>query len=145
MAFTPPIKIDVESIRQAIEVAVQPVLDGFHRSSIAQEIIAEVVAAEAKHGRHKGMEWGTGPDVILPQIQGNHPLQTTEEWALLCKYITDKNAGQPTQTRANIILEEVAEAMEQDDPHALRAEAIQAAAMFMALVFDIDNSGALEE
>src|SRR5690349_12466759 len=107
MAFTPPIKIDTESLRQAIQVAVQPLADHLHRSSIAQEVLAEIVRAEAKHGRQTGIPDGTGPDEMFEQLRYRVDADTpppASEWALLCKFITD---SRPQATRFDILLEEV--------------------------------------
>lgn len=119
----------------------QPFADQFHRSSIAQEVLEEIQRAEAKHGRHAGMPDGTGPDIDPPSISGH--FTSAERWAIECKRLTDFHTSQGTCTRLDILLEEVAEAAEQDDLGALRAELVQVAAMAQAWIFDID--GRLEE
>jgi hypothetical protein len=135
------IKIDPQSVADAVALAFAPLFRAAKLHGIAAEILQEVGRAEAKHGRQRGIPDGTGPDALFPQVQGRiEPVPVTAaEWALRCKYDTDKNAAAGRVTRFDILLEEVAEASEQDDLGALRAELLQVGAMAAAWIADIDE------
>ena len=81
--------------------------------AIAAEILQAQGRAEAKHGKQTHLPDGTGPDEVFKQLDRNG--QTAAEWALFCKYRTDMNAAAGKVTWFDILLEEVAEASEQDD------------------------------
>jgi hypothetical protein len=140
MAITPPIKIDVESMSQALQVMLEPMIRKAKLHGIAAEILQAQGRAEAKHGKQTHLPDGTGPDALFPQVQGRvEPVPVTAaEWALRCKYDTDKNADAGTVSWFDILLEEVAEASEQDDLEALRAELLDSGAVIASWILAID-------
>jgi hypothetical protein len=142
MALTSPIiKIDQESIREFVEVIVAPFVRKAKLHGIAAEILQAQARAEGKHGKQTHLPDGTGPDALFPQIQGRiEPVPVTAaEWALRCKYDTDKNAHAGDVTWFDILLEEVAEASEQDDLQALRAELLDSGAVIASWILAIDE------
>ena len=141
MAITPPITFDRESMQDAIRVAFEPIIRQMKLHAIAAEGLQEVEKARAKHGEQRGLPDGTGPDLLIPQIQGRIEAVpvTLHEWALQCKYRTDKHAAEGNVTRLDILLEEVAEASAEDDLSKLREELVQVIAMGIAWIYDIDQ------
>jgi hypothetical protein len=142
MATVPPLTIDTESLRDVVRTAEDirnAVVRQIKLHAIAAEGLREVERARAKHGEQRGIPDGTGPDVRLEQLEPvGAGAPTGIEFANLCKYLTDKRAAAGEVTRADIVLEEIAEAFAEDDLHALRGELIQGIAMLVAWVYDID-------
>lgn len=121
-------------------------------------VLAEVAAARlrqtAKHGDQAHLPDGTGPQSTpLQGIVYDGPVTPQNgcrkyAWglALLAKESTDRrsqSAGDGTVTFADILLEEVFEAMAEDDQQRLRTELVQAAAVCVQWVEAIDRRSAL--
>lgn len=78
---------------------------------------------------------GTGPGVYW----GLSEPRDAWESALLFRGITESLAQQERLTWLAILMEEIAEALAEDDPHKLRAELVQAGAVIASWVEKIDR------
>lgn len=77
----------------------------------------------------------------------NHPDGTSEEYAWIAdayRAVTQENAAKGTVTWHDILLEEVFEAMAEEDPVKLRKELVQAGAVIAAWIESMDRRGTQE-
>jgi hypothetical protein len=91
---------------------------------VIRDVLAELAHAEAKF-----------PDQHLPDGSGN------PRWAALRdiqRAETDRKLAAGTATWLDVVLEETYEAFAETDPVLLRAELVQAAAMLVRWIRDID-------
>jgi hypothetical protein len=138
MAITPPFTIDVESVLEAVREAVKPIIESAKRHAVAAEILQAHEKAVAKHGRHAHLPDGTGPEEVFDQNRAVVN-ERAANWALVCKETTDKHTHLGTVTWFDILLEEIAEAAEQDDLDALRYELKDAGAVIVSWILAIDE------
>ena len=104
------------------------------RITSINDVLAEREAQDAKWGEQNHPD-GTGPD---RHLMNYWPLSTSQ----LCKAArnrTDWAAKMGVVTFADILLEEVFEALAEDDPSALREELVQVAAVAVQWVEAIDR------
>lgn len=100
--------------------------------SVLEEIAAERARQNAKWGEQNHPD-GTGAETEPV------PLWRADDFAEWAKNKTDLMARFGTVTWRDILLEEVAEALEEEDADALRAELIQVAAVATQWVEAIDR------
>lgn len=114
---------------------------------VLQEVGEERVRQDQKWGDLSGTPDGTGPlslPLTIPGwVVGQMPLAVT--LAQMFTQRTDLHARTGELTMADIILEEVFEAMAEDDADKLRKELIQVAAVAVAWCEYLDTRGALPE
>lgn len=79
-------------------------------------------------------KWG-----VQNHIDGTGPETVPEDYADRMKAVVDSSAAAGTLTFHQILMEEVAEALSEDDPKALRAELIQVSAVAAAWIQKIDR------
>lgn len=108
------------------------------QEEVLREIAAERARQDAKWGDQSHSYDGTGPD--------EHPLgnwRTASGLAFTAQRTTDE-AMRSTEgaTMAQILLEEVFEALAEDEPVALRHELVQVAAVAVAWIEYVDRRGA---
>ena len=101
---------------------------------VLNEVLAERVRQEEKWGEQNHPD-GTGPDVELETPYGNY----MEELADSHKNHTDFKAEYGGLTYKDIFLEEVFEALAEENPISLREELVQTAAVAVAWVEKIDR------
>ncbi|WP_200846949.1 hypothetical protein [Arthrobacter sp. 18067] len=104
---------------------------------IVREIADERVRQHAKWGEQNHPN-GTGPTVY----QSAASSLTNGHLRDIAKRQTDRHAAAGVVTFADILIEEVAEALAEDDPAKLRAELIQVAAVAAQWVEKIDRDEA---
>lgn len=98
------------------------------RMSVAREVLLERVAQDVKWGEQNHPD-GTGGALLRGA-------------ARLARMECDRSAGEGRTTWHLILVEEVSEALAEDDPAKLRAELIQVAAVAAAWVESIDRRNA---
>ena len=119
-------------------------------SGVLAEIHSERARQTAKHGDQSHLPDGTGPlstplrGIVFtgPVVPENGCTKYAYGLAMLAKSSTDhrsQSAGDGTVTYADILLEEVFEAIAEDDQDLLRAELIQVAAVAVQWVETIDR------
>lgn len=94
----------------------------------ATEVLVELAAERARQDDKWGQQDhpdGTGPLAL--------------EWALRAKEMCQQAHQDGDQTWALVLEEEVAEACAEDDPHRLRAELVQVAAVAVAWIEALDR------
>jgi hypothetical protein len=110
-------------------------------SDIAVEVLGERHRQDERWGEQNHPD-GTGPAVIvsgLPALAGVARLDNLRTWATAdC----DRAAAHGCVTWTHILLEEVLEALAEDDPGRLRAELIQVSAVAQQWVSAIDRRAA---
>ena len=110
-------------------------------SDIAVEVLTERRRQDDRWGEQNHPD-GTGPAVIvsgLPSLAGVARLDNLRTWATAdC----DRAAAHGSVTWTHILLEEVLEAVAEDDEVKLRAELIQVAAVAQQWVSAIDRRAA---
>lgn len=129
-------KVDLAPLQRQVDAFVAEFARKIKANKVAAEIVAGVNRAEAKHGDQSHLPDGTGPDLEPAQTGGTG---RNSEWALFCKYQTDKRTAAGEVTWFDILIEEIAEAAERDDPEALRAELIDAGAVILKWILAIDG------
>jgi hypothetical protein len=134
--FNVDISPAVERAKQVVADAMEPIFQNARRHRVAAEILEAAGRATAKHGEQSHLPDGTGPDEEPLQLRGNG---RNSDLALYCKYQTDKRAGTGEVTWFDILIEEIAEASEQDDLEALRGELLDSAAVIVNWVLAIDK------
>ena len=109
-------------------------------STALDEVAEERKRQDAKWGEQNHPN-GTGPQkVFFAAVMGrNKTFGNIEKYA---KQTTDDHAAAGAVTFADILLEEVFEALAEEDPAALRAELIQCAAVATQWVEAIDRAEA---
>lgn len=114
---------------QAQELATALAGTGDARGVILDKIDAERTRQNTKWGEQNHPD-GTGPTSIpLQSIEGGHLARYANEMARLATEATDEHAAKGRVTWADILLEEVFEALAESDVPALRTELIQIAAV----------------
>lgn len=109
--------------------------------SVVLEVLAERERQDAKWGEQNHPN-GTGYDnVCFPALMPRN--KTYGDIASYAKQITDRNAEHGVCTYADILLEEVFEAMAESDPTALRTELVQCAAVAVAWIQKIDRDSSI--
>jgi hypothetical protein len=110
---------------------------------IYDEIQHEVVRSTEKHGEQNHLPLGTGDQEPflhgkrLPQPFEHVPV-TLGTLAYTARNVTDDASSRGSVTWADILLEEVAEALAEDDPTRVREELIQVAAVAVKFIAAID-------
>jgi hypothetical protein len=114
--------------------------------SAAADVAAERARQDAKWGEQHHPD-GTGPDVRpLAALVANAHAQATAPWlAARAPSITDTKANAGQVTWRDILLEEVFEALAEDDPAHLRTELVQVAAVAQQWAEAIDRRAACVE
>lgn len=100
--------------------------------AILTDIGRERGAQDAKWGAPKDVSNGTGADVIFSGL-------TYAEWRDAIQARVDRNALVRESVMSHVLLEEVFEALAEDDDAALRGELIQVAAVAAKWVQIIDE------
>lgn len=115
--------------------------------AVYSEIAAEVTRSTEKHGDQSHVPLGTGDQV--PLLHGTklakpfeHVPVTMGTLAYTARQVTDNSFAIGGGTWADILLEEVAEALAEDDPVRVRAELVQVAAVAVKFIDAIDRQGA---
>lgn len=121
------------------------------RTSILGEIARERMAQRVKHGDQSHLPDGTGPDrrpldgivemFVEPAIPAI-PRFYANPLAIAATCATDARSrqdGDGTVSFADILLEEVFEALAEDDPARLRAELVQVAAVAVQWIEALDT------
>ena len=103
-------------------------------AAVAREVIQERLNQVEKWGEQNHPD-GTGPDGMWMAIF-RHDFA---HCATIAKLQVDHDANRGTSTYAGILLEEVFEALAEDNPARLREELIQVAAVAVAWVEAIDR------
>lgn len=106
---------------------------------VLAEVAAERADQDAKWGEQNHPN-GTGPDVILRDLSAYRNAMRADHFAVWARDTTNGNAADGLLTFADILLEEVAEALEEADPARLRDELVQVAAVAAAWVESIDRA-----
>jgi hypothetical protein len=102
---------------------------------IRSDIVNEFYRARAKHGDEASLPLGMGPDES-PFWRGHFNFL---DLATLAKSVTDRRAKNGTCTWTDIIVEEMFEMLAESDTVRVREEAVQVAAMAMAIIEKIDR------
>lgn len=104
------------------------------------DLTRRVLNEVARERERQDKKWG---EQNHPDGTGNYDgnMETRRMRAAFAKARTQRNAGLGTKTWKHILNEEVAEALAEDDPSALRAELLQAAAVVVAWIEAIDRRG----
>lgn len=113
----------------------------FHTDVVLNQVLAERGRQFAKHGDQSHVPDGTGPAEILRDLPVHQAAARMDHLAAWARGRTDAHAhagGDGTVTFADILLEEVFEALGEDDPARLRAELLQVAAVAVQWVETID-------
>lgn len=105
--------------------------------------IGPILGEFSKECRRQQEKWnvqshpnGTGPSVYWGLVVGRYD---AFEAALLYRGITENKARLRTLTWRDILMEEVAEALAEEDPRRLRAELVQVGAVVASWVEKIDR------
>jgi hypothetical protein len=107
-------------------------------SGVVGEVIAERARQDAKWGEQNYPD-GTGPHLLpLYGTEVNLDLRTGAELARIFKAKCGGNAPHEDNWR-DVLLEEVFEAVAEDDSESLRTELVQVAAVAVAWVESIDR------
>ena len=110
------------------------------RRPVLAEVDAERRAQDAKWGEQNHPD-GTGDQALLPYLPTSEPSgrATYGTLAYRARQECDARHRAGTGTFADILLEEVGEALAEDDPARLRAELVQVAAVAVAWAEAIDR------
>ena len=123
---------------QRTDETAQGGMDRFMRLNITGQVLREVAherdRQEAKWGQQNHPD-GTGPGRRWPALFSH----TMSHSATIAKLQVDHEARSGTCTYGGILLEEVFEAMAEEDQQRLRAELIQVAAVAVAWVEKVDR------
>lgn len=130
-------KVDLQPYIDHARATIGPYIKAAKMHAIASEILAAQRRAEAKHGDQNHLPDGTGPNEFFPQL--GRTAQRAEAWAMLCKDVTDRRAERGAVTWWDILIEEIAEAGEQDDLQAIRSELLDAGAVIASWIYAIDT------
>lgn len=103
-------------------------------AAVCREVIQERVRQEAKWGEQNHPD-GTTPGFLWTALFRRSMAESAE----IAKQEVDLDARLGQSTYAGIFLEEVFEALAEEDPARLRAELIQVAAVAVAWVESIDR------
>jgi hypothetical protein len=103
---------------------------------VLHDVYDEEIRQDKKWGAERSHPDGTGPEILLLGAE-------MEDLANLMRTATDNAARDGRVSWAHILLEEVFEALAEEDPAKLRTELIQSAAVIGQWAEDIDrrNSG----
>lgn len=104
-------------------------------ATIAEDVYREIDASIRKHGDQRHVPFGTGPREWLSL--SDRALQY-RDLADELRDTTERHAGRGEVTWADILLEEVGEALAEEDLVKLRAEVIQVAAVAFKIIDAID-------
>lgn len=134
------IPVDVEPLREAVN----EIIDTVKLVSVMAEVGEALESARAKHGKQHHLPLGIGPNEHFMRDLGEHTdlitwledLSNTDLERTAKNLCEDRGAG---PTWAKIAFEEVAEFLAAGTPAEARAEALQAAAMFVSIVTLIDE------
>lgn len=132
------------TLRTTLEAAA-PFMTNAPGPTVLVEVAAERERQDAKWGEQNHPN-GTGDnqEFIRPaeyvHPAGEHILATMGTFAYRMKHRTDERAQRGTVTFADILLEEVFEALAEEDPAKLRTELIQVAAVAAQWVEAIDRT-----
>lgn len=109
-------------------------------STVLDEVQWERDTQDLKWGEQNHAN-GTGPGVLLlgEVVMWRQYVLTMNKLATAQQAATDRNTDDGTLTYADILLEEVFEAVAEDDPEKLREELVQVAAVAVAWVEKIDR------
>lgn len=112
-------------------------------SVVLSDIAAERARQDAKWGEQNHPD-GTGPGTATEAFGITMPYTRFDFWSFpeLCEHFREfcqANFAQQRGTWADVLLEEVFEALAEDDPALLRAELVQVAAVAAAWVEAIDR------
>ena len=107
---------------------------------VLRDVLAERGRQDARWGRQEHPQ-GTGPNV--PILPGERELDFTARPAAgLARKLADLYARIGRLTWRDTLLEEVFEALAEDDPAKLRAELVQVAAVAVAMIESLDREEA---
>jgi hypothetical protein len=107
------------------------------RADIARDIENERVAQDRKWGQQNHLD-GTGPSQEATTVDGLSLLSPVD-MANLYRDLCDQAARDGRLTWRHILLEEVFEALAEDDPAKLRIELVQSAAVITAWIEALDR------
>lgn len=114
--------------------------------TVYSEIADEVARSTEKHGDQSHVPIGTGDQVAF--LHGTelakpfeHVPVTMGTLAYTAMNVTDKSFAEGHGTWADILLEEVAEALAEDEPARVREELVQVAAVAVKFIDAIDRAG----
>lgn len=103
---------------------------------VLADVVAETTRQDAKWGEQNHPD-GTGPELVpLPAGLEGLSAHSLSLWA---REVTDMNAAEGSVTWRDILLEEVFEAIAEEDPARLRVELVQVAAVATQWVEAIDR------
>jgi hypothetical protein len=106
---------------------------------IGREVLDEAQRSIAKHGAQDHVVVGTGSHTMpLARIDASAGTSVARRLAERAKRATDAAAERGDVTWVAILLEEVFEAIAEDDPFAVRAELVQVAAVAVKMIDRID-------
>lgn len=104
---------------------------------IFADVADEAFRSIDEHGEQKHLPLGTGKQVAL--LHGDSTPVTMGEFASVRRDATDIALIADVVSWADILLEEVAEALAEDDPALVRAELVQVAAVVVKFIEAIDT------
>lgn len=118
---------------------------GTHYESITREVMAEIERSIQKHGEQRHLPLGTGHDsrplAFIYDVLHRNDVRASYIAAsarTFTKARSQNEGGDGTITWKDILLEEVFEALSEDDPAAIRAEFVQVAAVALKIIDAID-------
>jgi hypothetical protein len=113
---------------------------------VLDDVRREVSRSIAKHGAQVDVPMGTGKDVVLlhgRQLPAEPNFEVAPSFGTLeriARAVTDERMIIGDLTWADILLEEVGEALAEDEPLALRAELVQVIAVAVKMCEILDRS-----
>ena len=113
----------------------------FHTDVVLHQVLNERARQFAKHGDQSHLPDGTGPAAGRPWLTQQGRWLGYEHLSTGARIATEEasaTTGDDTVSFADILLEEVFEALAEDDPARLRAELVQVAAVAVQWVEAID-------
>lgn len=112
---------------------------------VLYEVATERARQDARWGEQNHPN-GTGPDrhPLRDFREANLDFRTATTLAITAKKARDRKHHEGRVTHADVLLEEVFEALAEDDPASLRAKLVQVVAVAVQWVEKIDRDGAAQ-